>query len=176
MSDLLTEAKRIVAKIHDTAKATKKLKEWIESQPEILEEVIERAANDAIREVHRMTRVNLMKIHEEAVPTIYTPAMQQRIQQSCASLYNWPLMNGKLLGDATIGEIREEASRYHAQMQGVARNWRFLDEIAKSGAPDTALVKNVFTEKKLKEIKERTAGSHPLPDPPKTKGKRKSGA
>lgn len=64
-------------------------------------------------------------------PKTYAHDVCAKVQEWGGKYLAWPLSNRKLLGEATVEDVRAEAEMYEANAQGNARNGRFMRLVEK---------------------------------------------
>jgi hypothetical protein len=135
------------------------LRRRIGDSENLCQQALDAAARSALREVMRDVRDSIGN-GETHQPKTFSAQTQEGIAKACRGFLERPLMDGTLLGKATLEQVESDRNRYEAYAAGNAREARFLDLVAKR-LKKGQKVSDVWDEKKLKKAYARSAADHP---------------
>jgi hypothetical protein len=121
----------------------------------ILEPLVEYACNNAIS---RQQRVNRERVWTAPTPRPNTSHSEQiqALARSNLMLFPLPMLNGKLLRDATRGDVILAGDFYAKQAADMAHKGRWLALVGQS-IPDGKTVADVLSEDRLRELQKEAA-------------------
>ena len=152
VNPVLQAAKRIYVEHGSTPTAQEMLQALIRGDETMLDHAIRMAAETALSAARHAARSVIVAATPAAsAPKVFSREFSESVQIAVGRYYNFPLMDGTLLADATKDKLLRDSSRYAAQAAGCVRNARFLQLIA-DGLTDGRTVREVFTEERLGEL------------------------
>jgi len=114
-------------------KAEKVLAERIGADPSLTRYAIQATARAEVRMAMAVRRQRIAGAEEtvddkraDGSPKRYSDAVCRKVSEYAGKFLGWPMSNRKVLGEATLVEVREEAEMYEANAMGNARNGRFM--------------------------------------------------
>jgi hypothetical protein len=138
----------------DTNEACRLLRKLVESDPALWEQHVDPIISVAIREVVENCMRSTRSAYWNPQPsgeTLASPETRAGIMLVGRDLLmNYPLRNGKKLGDCTIAEILAEVPFYRRQGLQMLRVARWLELVA-ARRPRNVLVRSALTEEKLRD-------------------------
>lgn len=154
MSDKLRlTAENLYAEQGCSLEAIRKLEDLIQSDEILMAYAIHQAAYTAMHQAQCAARSAITN-PDKFQPKRYSRAFQERVQQACLGFYDWPLMDGTKLADATKEHVLQDADRFRTLAEGNARNSRFLRLVGEKLQAGSK-VRDTFTEEQLAEIMEK---------------------
>ncbi len=143
-------AKTIYQSHGDTPEAVNLMRDEILRDPEMMQLAAKMAAVEAIGNGRRELRNQITN----GKPKLVTPEARQRMQRIAATYYNWPLMDGTPIGDATRDLLLRDSERFQRNAEGNARNANFLRMVADK-VRDGQTVKEALSEDQLEKLMEK---------------------
>jgi hypothetical protein len=130
----------------------------IEADASLIAYAIQQTAHDEVRmsmAVRRQRISGTVETLESKLPggkpKTYSDEAVAAAQEWGGKFLAWPLSTRKLLGSATIEDVRAEAEMYEANAQGNARNGRFMRLVEKRLKPGE-IVGKVLDDAKLEKL------------------------
>lgn len=113
--------------------AIEALEQLIMSDKELVQYAVRQIASDSLRHVQREVRTIISNAPGTPAAHYGSSEMRERLNKSLRkySLYDWPMMNGTKLKDATKEHVLSDATRYRVNEAGNARKARFLEMVAR---------------------------------------------
>lgn len=128
----------------------------IRKDRDLLDDAVLAAARDAVGYARHRARVTIAQPVPEGRKPVPVDRREQRIVQVAAGMYyNWPMMDGSRLADATREHLLEDAARYLRMRQGVTKNMRFLVLVARDLKPGETVRSRYKTNEALAELHDR---------------------
>lgn len=150
---ILQAAKRIYVEHGSSSLAAQdRLQALIRSDETMLDHAICMAAEQAMSVARHAVRAVIVAATPAAsAPKVFSREFSESVQIAVGRFYNFPLMDGTLLADATREKLVRDSGRYAAQAVGCIRSAKFLQLIA-DGLTGELTVREVFTEERLAEL------------------------
>jgi hypothetical protein len=124
---------------HGYRAAEEKVVAGINSQARLITWAIHRAARAEIRLAMAARRVDITGVVDDRLLTsqpakpytkqkeqAYSEEVCRKVSEWAGKYLAWPMSDKRLLGEATLQDVRREAEMYEANAQGNARNGRFM--------------------------------------------------
>jgi hypothetical protein len=161
MSELLDIAAQVYDDHGFSEEGIACLRRRIGDSESLCQQALDAAARSALREVMRDVRDSIGNSNGEAhQPKTFSAETQEGIAKACRGFLERPLMDGTLLGQATLEQVLSDHDRYKAYAEGNAREARFLALVAKPLVQGQQ-VSEVWDEAKLKKAYARSAAERP---------------
>ena len=146
-------AQECYAKHGRSEEATRALLKAIGRDAELKECLLLQAAADLLRTACHNVREVLIRGHSAPQPG--EQEFRDRVEQACKArlgMYDWAMMDGTKLQDATREHVLEDAMRYEAISDGNLHRARIMRSVAARMQPGQ-IVNQVLSEEELEAIK-----------------------
>ena len=130
------------------------LQERIQEDVDLLNQILKDAARDAIAAAVREARRKLSTGKEKELKT-YSEEVRESVRNVCESLFEWRLIGGLRLADATREDLLVCSNEYQNRIDGNKRNQAFVEAVA-SKLQAGRKVSECLTESQLRRLMEKS--------------------
>jgi len=159
----LDHLQRIVGEIYEVSGSTDDavgavVERVLDEADEVLTDALLReGARNLLGNLRYKTRLVIQGKQKSPAPKTFTAEYQEEVVSRLGKYFDWPMMDGTRLKDATREHVVKDAERYASIARGCDKNSRFLFGVAERMRPGQ-VAGRVVTQEEMAEIMRQVSG------------------